>query len=71
MTAYCAECHKTVTVVVDDVGIGPYEFHGAPGFDSNKVLMCRECEGSELWNDNPDTAPNAKEIDKGWWEYED
>lgn len=62
MTAFCAECRKEVETKSEDVGIGSYEFWGATGFDSQWCLMCSECEGTQLWSDNPDEEPEAREL---------
>ena len=38
--AICDEIAERLGFVMEDQGIGAYEFHGAKGFDSRKVPVC-------------------------------
>jgi len=40
---FCHECRDIVDILVEDVGIGSYEFWGARGYDSRMIAVCSEC----------------------------
>lgn len=42
-TAYCNNCMKTVSVCVQDFGIGAHEFWGLVGTDKDEKFVCAEC----------------------------
>lgn len=44
MAAYCAHCGKECEVKIVDVGIGAYEYQGAPGVQSIPVPVSACCE---------------------------
>lgn len=57
----CPHCHtEHVDVILEDVGIGSYEFWGAKYVDTQMVTSCREC-GEEVYfdyeEDYPDETP--------------
>ena len=41
---YCDACEKEVEVIIQDEGIGPYEYWGAVGNDSQIIAVCTECD---------------------------
>lgn len=46
-TAHCEHCGKSVYVIIEDWGVGPYEYCGAQGVDIQNVPVCEEC-GNEI-----------------------
>lgn len=57
----CPHCYaKDAEVIVEDVGIGSYEFWGAKGNDIQIITYCAEC-GEEVnidfEEDYPDETP--------------
>lgn len=44
---YCKECGSH-EFGVEDQGIGPHEFWGAPANDVQLVLYCKECDSDEI-----------------------
>lgn len=42
---YCKHCENYVVPAVEDVGIGPYEYWGQKGFDTQLIYLCPICEG--------------------------
>ena len=43
-STYCKHCEKDVDVYSEDFGIGPYEFWGSKGYDSQIGFFCSECD---------------------------
>jgi len=41
---FCRECKKEVDVVIEDFGIGSYEYWGDKGTDVRLEPVCVECE---------------------------
>ena len=46
-SAYCKVCDKPVHVIVEDWGIGSYEYWGAKCVDTQYTPVCEEC-GNEI-----------------------
>lgn len=53
---WCASCKKPCEAEAQDVGIGAYEFWGAPGNDSRTAEVSDCCEAELLEHD-----PNEEE----------
>jgi len=47
----CACCGEECKAVIEDHGIGPYEFQGAKGVDRKQVLVS-DCCGDAVLDDN-------------------
>ena len=42
----CSDCGEIANIIQEDIGIGHYEFWGAPGFDS-QIITITDCCSSE------------------------
>ena len=65
---YCGDCGKVCSQKLVDMGIGPYEFWGRPGFDTNKQWVSDCCESTvfedeELGHQADDPDPEADRAD--------
>ena len=49
---FCTGCNCWTELTYTDVGIGPYEFWGMPGNDTQIVLVTKCCEG-DAYRDSP------------------
>lgn len=57
---YCEGCDKDVHVIVEDWGIGAYEYWGQKCVDTQYTPVCEEC-GREITGD-----VDYYEVERGW-----
>jgi hypothetical protein len=62
MTTICPECKQPCTAHWEDVGIGYYEYWGAPGSDVQWVCLSDCCEAQILDADLPCDRPEMDEY---------
>jgi hypothetical protein len=64
--SYCSECKQECEVKWEDVGIGGYEYAGAPGVDI-QWSASSVCCGAEVFDDPECTVPfSGDPIDDCW-----
>lgn len=56
MYGICESCGNPCGVGIVDYGIGPYEFWGAPGFDSQPAAVSDCCEAPARDEDGKDIS---------------
>lgn len=71
--SYCGNCGKVCEMVQRDMGIGPYEFWGRKGFDSDLQWVSECCEATVYENEDltieDDDYPDP-EADRGDYLYD-
>ncbi len=56
MTGTCEACKESCIVGIVDFGIGPYEFWGAPGYDSRPAAVSACCEAPAVDEEGRDIS---------------